>query len=203
MNHIDQEAELYALGMLEDDERARVDEHLRECIPCTAKVGEAEAAVAALIDSTQARRQRPRTAWWPLAVAAAFALTATGLLGQNVILRGALGTDGTLLATMVDSHFDHAQFQAPNGAGLPAKAVYERHGKWYEILADGTPAWHVVFVRPDGTRDPAAADFARRGAASIVYLAPTTPVRTIQLEDASGHVIGSVRPTLLGEREGS
>ena len=203
MNHIDQEAELYALGMLEDDERARVDEHLRKCIPCTVKVGEAEAAVAALIDSTQARRQQPRAARWPLAVAAAFALAAAGLLGQNVILRGALGTDGTLLATMVDSHFDHVQFQAPGGVALPAKAIYERHGKWYEILADGTPAWHVVFVRPDGTRDPAAADFARRGAASIVYLAPTTPVRTIQLEDAAGHVIGSVRPTLLGEREGS
>jgi len=45
-----------------DDERARVDEHLRDCIPCTVKVGEAEAAVAAMIDSTQARRSQPRTA---------------------------------------------------------------------------------------------------------------------------------------------
>ena len=78
---------------------------------------------------------------------------------------------------MVDSHFVHAQFQAPGGAELPAKAIYERHGKWYEIVADGTPAWRVVFVRPDGTRDPAGSDFARRGAASIVFLAPSTPVR--------------------------
>jgi len=201
MNHIDQEAELYALGMLEDDERARIDEHLQTCIPCTVRVGEAEAAVAALIDSTQARRPQPRAARWPMAVAAAFAIASAGLLGQNVILRGALGTDGTLLATMVDSHFDHAQFQAPSGASLPAKAIYERHGKWYEILADGTPAWHVVFVRPDGTRDPAAADFARRGAASIVYLAPSTPVRSIDLEDAGGRVIGSVRPALQREQE--
>jgi hypothetical protein len=199
MNHIDQEAELYALGMLEGDERARVDEHLRECIPCTVKVGEAEAAVAGLIDSTQERRPAARRAWWPLAVAAAFAIAAGGLFGQNVILRGALGTDGTLLATMVDSHFDHVQFQAPGGAALPAKAIYERHGKWYEILADGTPAWHVVFVRPDGTRDPAAAAFARRGAASIVYLAPSTPVRSIQLEDDAGHVVGSVRPLLQAD----
>lgn len=203
MNHIDQEAELYALGMLDDDERARVDEHLRDCIPCTVRVGEAEAAVAALIDTTQERGRQPRTARWPLAVAAAFALAALGLAGQNVMLRGALGADGTVLATMVNSHFDHAQFQAPGGAALPAKAIYERHGKWYEILADGTPDWHVVFVRPDGTRDPAAAGFARRGAASLVYLAPATPVRTIELEDAAGHVIGSVRPTLLGEREAS
>ena len=44
MNHIDHEAELYALGMLDDDERARIDEHLLTCIPCTVRVGEAEAA---------------------------------------------------------------------------------------------------------------------------------------------------------------
>lgn len=203
MNHIDQEAELYALGMLEDDERARVDEHLRDCLPCTVLVGEAEAAVAALIDATQNRRTAPRPARWPVAAAAACAVAALGLLGQNLVLRGALNTDGSLLATMVDSHFNHAQFQAPSGAELAAKAIYERHGKWYEILADGTPAWHVVFVRPDGTRDPAPAGFTHRGAASVVYLAPATPVRAIQLEDASGRVIGSVRPVLLKEQEGS
>jgi hypothetical protein len=201
MNHIDQEAELYALGMLEDDERARVDEHLLACEPCMVLVGQAEAAVAALVDSTQQRQPVRRTAWWPLATAAAFAIAAAGLLGQNLSLHGALTSDGTVLATMVNSHFDHTQFQAPGGAEIPAKAIYERHGKWYEILADGTPAWHVVFVRPDGTRDPATAEFARRGDASIVYLAPSTPVKSIDLEDAAGHVVGSVRPTVQAEQE--
>ena len=194
MNHIDQEAELYALGMLDDAERARIDEHLIACEACTVRVGEAESAVAALIDSTQARRTERRTPRWPLAVAAACVLAALGLLGQNVVMRDALGTDGTMLATMVDSHFDHAQFQSPAGAPVAAKAIYERHGKWYEIVADGAPEWRVVFVRPDGTRDPAAtSEFARRGAASIVLLTPHTPVRAIELEDASGRVVGSVR----------
>jgi hypothetical protein len=201
MNHIDHEAELYALGMLDDEERARIDEHLLTCEPCTVLVGNAEAALAALIDSTQERRPKQRRAWWPIAVAAAFALATLGLLGQNVILHGALSSDGSLLATMIDSHFDHAQFQAAGGHEIAAKAIYERHGKWYEILADGTPAWHVVFVRPDGTRDPAAAEFAHRGAASIVYLAPSTPVRSIELEDGSGHVVGIVRPALQRETE--
>lgn len=197
MNHIDHEAELYALGMLDDDERARIDEHLRTCEPCTVLVGNAEAAVATLIDTTQERRPQRRGAWWPPAAAAAFAIAAGGLLAQNVALHSALGNDGNLLATMVESHFDHAQFQAPSGTALQAKAIYERHGKWYEILAAGTPAWRVVFVRPDGTRDPAEAGFARRGAAEVVYLAPATPVRSIDLEDAAGHVVGSVRPALL------
>ncbi len=201
MNHIDQEAELYALGMLDDDERARVDDHLTTCEACTVRVGEAESAVATLIDSTQVRRTTRRAAWWPAATAAAFALAALGLLGQNVVMRGALSTDGTLLATMVDSHFDHAQFQAPGGAPIAAKAIYERHGKWYEIVVDGDPAWRVVFVRPDGTRDAATSEFARRGAASIVYLAPATPVRSIELEDAAGKVVGSVHPIVQTERE--
>jgi len=201
MNHIDQEAELYALGMLDDEERARIDEHLLTCEPCTVLVGEAEAAVAALIDSTQERRPKQRGAWWPVAVAAAFALTTLGLLGQNVILHGAISSDGTLLATMIDSHFDHAQFQAAGGHEIAAKAIYERHGKWFEILADGTPAWHVVFVRRDGTREAAGADFAHRGSASIVYAAQSAPVKAIDLEDADGHVVGSVHPVLQAEQE--
>ena len=200
MNHIDEEAELYALGMLDDGDRALVDEHLVTCAPCTAKIGDAEYAVAALIDSSQLRPQQRRTAWWPIAVAAAFAVAAGGLLGQNIVMHGALGADGTMLATLVDSHFNHAQFQAPGGTPMTAKAIYDRHGKWYEILTDGTPAWHVVFIRPDGTRDVVAAvEFVRRGAASIVYLAPTGPVKSINLEDAAGHIIGSVHPIVNPE----
>jgi hypothetical protein len=199
MNHIDQEAELYALGMLDDDERARIDEHLRGCDACTRAVGTAEAAVVAVLDATQRTPQR-RVPRWPFAVAAAFAIAAAGLLGENLFLHGALDNDGTVLATMVNSHFDHEQFQTPQGAPLGAKAIYERHGKWYEILLDGTPSWHVVFVRPDGTRDPVPEAFARRGAASVVLAVPPAAVRTIELEDPDGHVVGTVKP-VLAEKE--
>lgn len=201
MNHIDQEAELYALGMLDEEERARVDEHLAGCEPCTVRVGAAEAAVAALVDSTQERKAQRRTAWWPVAAAAAFAVAAMGLFGQNLVMRGALASDGAILATMVNSHFEHTQFQAPSGADLPAKAIYERHGKWFEILADGTPAWHVVFVRPDGSREAAPMGFARRGTASIVLVAQSMPVKTIDLEDDGGHIIGSAHPVVQAEQE--
>jgi anti-sigma factor RsiW len=33
-NHFDEELELYALGMLEPDERDRIDEHVRACDAC-------------------------------------------------------------------------------------------------------------------------------------------------------------------------
>lgn len=59
----------------------------------------------------------------------------------------------------------------------------------------------VVFVRPDGTRDQATSEFVRRGAASIVYLALSEPVRTIDLEDSAGHIVGIVHPVEEAERE--
>lgn len=195
MNHIDQEAELYALGMLEDDERARVDEHLAACDECLRRVGEAEGAVASLVEGTQ-RVTQPRTPRWPLAIAAAFAVSTAGVLGQNFLMRGQLAGDGAIMAQMVNSHFDHAQFASPQGEPIGAKAVYERHGKWYQILADGEPNWRVVLVQPDGTRDPSAAGFARRGTSSVMTVRPDTPVKTIELDDTAGHVVGVVHPVL-------
>jgi hypothetical protein len=200
MNHIDDDAEAYALGLLDDGERARVDAHVATCDACAERIGAAETAVAGLVDATQRvpQRRQPRRL---LAVAAAFALDSGLLLGQNVFMRGALDRDGTVLATLVDSHFDHAQFAAPSGAPLGAKAIYERHGKWFEILVDGTPAWRVIFVRPDGSREPALSGFAHRGAASVMIATPLGPVRSIQLEDAGGRIVGSVRPVLQREQE--
>jgi len=200
MNHIDQEAELYALGLLDEDERARIDVHVATCIACAQRLGQAEAALTALVDATTRLSAARPPARWPLAVAAAFALASAALLEQNLGLHGALNADGALLAALVDSHFDHAQFASVHGP-IAAKAIYERHGAWYEIVADGAPSWRVVFVRPDGTREAATAPFARRGAASIMYVAHAAPVRSIELEDAAGHVIAGVRPTLQVETE--
>jgi hypothetical protein len=203
MNHIDLEAELYALGMLEDAERGRIDAHIAACTACAVLMGQAEGVVATLIDSTQRRHPERRPNRWLMATAAAFAIATAGLLGQNVVLHGALSGDGALLATMVNSHFNHMQFETAAGVEIPAKAIYERHGRWYEILAAGTPEWRVVFVRPDGSRDPAGVQFAHRGVASIAYVTPVGTVRSIDLEDADGHVVGSVHPAVEAEGEAS
>lgn len=195
MSHIDHEAELYALGMLDEAERDRIDAHIATCDACVRKIGAAEAAVAGLAD-VSLRAPQHRLPRWPLALAACFALAALGLAGGVFHLQGELDRDGTILATMVDSHFEHMQFTTPRGAPLGAKAIYERHGAWYEILADGTPPWHVVLVQPDGTRDLEAAGFARRGASSVMLVRPAAPVQSIELDDSGGHIVGSLRPVL-------
>src|ERR1700688_4487918 len=46
--HVDENAELYALGTLSDSERAAVDAHVATCASCAQRVGEAEETVAAL-----------------------------------------------------------------------------------------------------------------------------------------------------------
>lgn len=195
---IDEQAELYALGLLEPDDCERIDAHAGTCDLCAVKLGCASLAVTSIVDA--ARRQTRRRPVWPLAVAAAFAVTSGVALQQNMILHGALANDGLLLDTLVTSHFAHQQFQGPDGKTIDAKAIYERHGEWFEILAAGQPAWSVTLVGRDGSRTRLPS-FTRRGTSSIVFARPTHVAESIELQDTAGTVVGSVRPGLATETE--
>jgi hypothetical protein len=147
------------------------------------------------------RRRGPNVgAWGAVAAAAVFAIS-TGTLGaQNAAMRGELRSDGSAMQAMVRSHFVHAQFASPEGKPVDAKVIYERHGRWYEILALGAdPSWRVRVVR-DGT---AASDlsqrFTTRGDVGMVVLAGMGPVRSFELFDARGTLVGSVHPALAAE----
>ena len=191
MNHLDDEAELYALGMLDPAERERVDDHIRTCDACLRRVGAAEETVAALAAPALVRaRSRP----WSAAVAVASALACAASLAVAVGLHRETDADGAAIARLVDSHFAHVQFVTPAGAPIAAKAIYERHGAWYIIVANGAPAWHVVLVEPDGTRAPVAGAFARRGQSSILTIDAPPRVRAIELDDEGGRLVASVRP---------
>ena len=88
----------------------------------------------------------------PVAVAAAFALTSGVLLQQNAALRGALAEDGRSYDQLVQSHFVHAQFTSPAGTPIAAKAIYEAHGRWFQIVAERPADWHVALIGPGGER---------------------------------------------------
>jgi hypothetical protein len=191
MDHLDETLESYALGLLDLPERERVDEHVRTCDPCAQRLGRAESAVVALI----AASQRP-PAWrrpaWPVAAAAAFALTASVLFAQNLSLRGAIATDGRSLDAMVQSHFVHAQLTTPAHAPLAAKVIYEPHGRWLTVVVERPADWRVAVTGVDGVRRTLAGRPEMRGSVSVLFASGDGPVRAVELEDAAGRQIGGV-----------
>ena len=208
--HLDEDAELYALGMLDDAARARIEAHLHDCEPCLQRVGRAEATVAAMTESLAGVRSSmdvarpPRVApvavlrtWGALAAAFVFAISSGVLGAQNASMQGALRGQRVVLGAMVRSHFAHAQFANAAGTPVEAKVVYERHGRWFTVLAvDPQPGTEVAFLRRDGTQMvPLQPLVARDGVASVM-LRLNGEVAKLQLLDARGDVVATVRPAV-------
>jgi anti-sigma factor RsiW len=173
--HLGEYAELYALGVLEPDERLSVERHLAECVRCTREVGQAEATVAALDDATIPQVEPPAglarrlaaapTALGPptaalkpratfpmqLAVAASIALV-VGLGGGILVDRGLDGArpqvrDEEALRTIAASHFLHASFQPALSGAPTAKVLYARDGSWLYVVVDASVGDYRVVAR--------------------------------------------------------
>ena len=164
--HVGENAELYALGSLTDDERACVDAHIATCAQCRARVGVAEETVLALeaqtptvplrgASPTFGRKKTPR--WWmPAAVAAALVV--------GFVLPHPQGEQPAQVA-MLHSHFNHAQF---TGNGPLAKVLYARDGSWYYIVVEGTHRYSVV--GSSGQLEVPLGTTAARGATSELFV---------------------------------
>jgi len=206
--HIDDDAETYALGMLDDTDRARIEAHLHDCLPCLERVGRAEATVAAMTESLGGMRAErtaarvvplvPRSVvrtWGALAAALVFAISTAVLGAQNASMQGVMRGQRVVLGAMVRSHFAHAQFATAAGVPVEAKVVYERHGKWYSVLAvDPQPGLVVAFVRKDGTRIVAPTPLVTRDGVGEMMARVPGDVAQLQLVDPRGSVVASVRP---------
>ncbi len=149
--HVGENAELYAVGALNENERAAVDAHVAHCAECLRRVGEAEETVLALeravaVAAAPSREPSPVVvplarrgvpAWWiPAAAAAALIL---GLLFGRV--QPPAPNPATL--AMIHSHFAHAQFA---GTGPAAKAIYARDRSWYYVIVSGASRFGVYGV---------------------------------------------------------
>jgi len=172
-DHVGENAELYALGALDPQERADVDRHLATCLQCTREVGQAEAAVAMLDDATIPQVEAPpalgrrlaasvatlaaskvvplrRARWSPqLAMAASIALV-VGLGGGIALDRSSGGSraairDEKALEKVAASHFLHASFASLVPGAPTAKVLYARDGSWYYVIVDDdVSGCHVV-----------------------------------------------------------
>jgi Putative zinc-finger len=162
MNHLDDDAELYALGLTERERDAQIEAHLAECDACRARVVAAEETAASLAAALPpAPVAAPRRGWWPgvAAAAAAVLLAATAAFeGYSAHAASAqlARNDGALVA-IASSHFGHTTLTADSG--VIAKALYARDGAWCYVVATGAPrGTHVVLHRGTTARDVGVLD---------------------------------------------
>jgi Putative zinc-finger len=148
--HIDELAELYALGVLDEEERARVDAHAIGCDTCAGRLGEAERTVAfmeqsAPVPASLDRRmsgvffRKPRFQVPSALVAAAFVVGLLPSLWFWNTGRNAQAYDADrqqAVHAMVSSHFSHAQFIGLTAGAPKAKLLYARTGAWLFAVAE-------------------------------------------------------------------
>jgi len=193
MNHLDDDAELYALGLTDRDRNAEIEAHITDCADCRARVIAAEAAAAALAATlppvpAAARRQT----WWPaLATAAAvvFAATAAVQGSASYTARAELERTDVALTAIASSHFGHTTLTSE--PGVVAKALYARDGAWCYVVVTGAPRGaHVVLRRGAATRDAGTLDAG--GAATLFVRAPGHPDEISIIAD--NHVVAHGAP---------
>ena len=170
IEHIDEFAELYALGSLDDLERARVERHAATCAPCAQRLSDAEETVAEIAagapafepsERLRARLQAsigsPRRGfamhWWQgaLAVAAALVLAlipAWLAVDRSRVVSQAMRQDERALARIAAAQtFNRAAFMAHGNRPMDAKVLYGPHGDWYYIVVmHPKPDMQVAYV---------------------------------------------------------
>lgn len=202
--HVGDDAELYALGVLEQDERKAIDAHLKTCAECSKRVGRAESIVVAL--GAIALDERPnvhrvapvRAAWLAAAAAVALAIGLGGALAwERAYIASIVSSDGFAVKTLANAHFLHAPFVSDVPNAPPAKVFYARDRAWLYVIVDAARSdWRVA-----GDANGSELDLGRlqtRGSTSVLFVRPQRPVDALRLIDANGVVIahvGALPPT--------
>lgn len=150
-SHIGDDAALYALGALSEEERAAIDDHVQSCSECAALLGAAEQDVA-LVASMQPQHDAPallgariartigrKTAsqWQPFAaLAAAFVLgllPSAYLWQQNQTLHATMSAQTAAIKRVASAPHRMARFRGMNARGS-ASVMYAPDGSWYVVL---------------------------------------------------------------------
>jgi hypothetical protein len=170
-DHIDELAELYAVGSLEEFERERVERHVARCSGCAEQLRQAEETVATIaqaqaqqlreppaelrsrLDASLATRRRAVLTWHPFAAAIAAAILLAFIPTWVAVDRTsaliAMRQDERALARLASAgtQIDHAQFISPSKRPMDAKVLYGPHGDWYYVVVmHPRPGMQVAYV---------------------------------------------------------
>lgn len=165
--HIEELAELYALGALDADEYDLVQAHIRTCPDCALRVQAAEDAVTALAQTLPPKSpsraldlrfeppSRPgiRFTSFTSGLAAGIVLALlVWLPGYFAAQNRAHATD-VALSALVQSHFGHVPFVKVQPDAPAAKLIYGRKREWLYVVVHGDAALHVGLKHGASTTD--------------------------------------------------
>ncbi len=192
--HLEDDAELYALGLTDPDRSPAIEAHLASCAECRTRVVAAEASAAELagaLPPMPAARPERRRFVSALAAAAAVAFAATaafeGYTAHTATTQ--LAQTDTALIAMASSHFGHTTLTSE--PGVVAKAMYARDGAWCYVVASGVGEHaHLVMYRNGTARDLGQLSDSR---ASTLFVRGAGRVSEITIV-ADGRTIASGRP---------
>jgi len=193
-DHLEDDAELYALGLTDPDHSPAIEAHLASCAECRTRVVAAEASAAELagaLPPMPAARPQRRSFVSGLAAAAAVAFAATAAF-EGYTAHAAttqLAQTDTALIAMASSHFGHTTLTS--APGVIAKAIYARDGAWCYVVASGVGEHaHLVMYRNGIARDIGQLSGGRP---STMFVRGAGRVAEITIV-ADGHTMASGRP---------
>jgi len=167
IDHIDELAELYAIGSLEEPERQRVERHVAGCAACASRLDEAEQTVAQVADGqplfepSSALRERlrqsvappvrPMQHWAPVGLAFAAALAIAFIptwvaVDRTRVSQVMLQDERALARLAAAPTFNRADFMS-HSKPMDAKVLYGPHGDWYYVVVmHPKPGMQVAYV---------------------------------------------------------
>jgi anti-sigma factor RsiW len=165
IQHLGDDAALYALGMLDDAEREACDLHASACPACAALLGQACDDVTAMIEidgvsvaPAQAPvpaplRRTSNAAFWPAlaAVVLLALLPASILYQQNAAMHAQVAQDDAMVARLASADRRVAAF-GPMPGGHSAAVTYGPTGSWYVVTVKGAQRPMQVAWMHDGER---------------------------------------------------
>ncbi len=204
--HLGEEAELYPLGILDDDAARAVERHIGLCAECAERVAQAQAVAASLAAAlplatpSPALERRLRESTRPqlgarklsagilrFAIAAAFVIAFLGLGLQTLLLRQRLAAEDVALVTMVHSHFNHVSMSPQSADPVAAKILYARDGSWIYIIADRPGgSLHAIAETATGAVDLGVLTSTGETASLLVH--PRERIRSVALQRAGTNV---------------
>jgi hypothetical protein len=204
--HLGENAELYPLGLLDDDAVHDVERHIALCSACAERVAQARSVAASLAAALPAaspstgleRRLRAsarpelgaakaRASIFRFALAAVVAIIFLGLGWQTLVLQQRLKAEDVALVTMVHSHFNHVSMAPESGNPVAAKILYARDGSWIYIIAD-KPGGSLRAIAETATGTIDLGLLTTTGETASLLVHPRERLRSVVLQRADTNV---------------